>query len=74
MQEPVAKPAWSAKQQKNPNSKALPVAFQRDQLLSAQAGEVCKEEEQSLATQTNTVLLAFLCSKELGLRRYCLYG
>jgi hypothetical protein len=59
MQEPVAKPAWSAKQQKNPNSNALPVAFQRDQLLSAQAGEACKEERQSVAAQTDTVLLAF---------------
>jgi hypothetical protein len=66
MQDPVAKPAWSAKQQKNPNSNTLSVAFQRDQLSSAQAGEAWKEEEQSLAAQTNTILLAFLCSKESG--------
>jgi hypothetical protein len=48
MQDPVAKPAWSGKQQKNPNSNTLPVAFQRDQLLSAQAGDACKEERQSV--------------------------
>jgi hypothetical protein len=63
MQEPVAKPAWSGKQQKNPNSNTLSVAFQRDQLSSAQAGEACKEERQLLATQTDTILLAFCVPK-----------
>jgi hypothetical protein len=66
MQEPVAKPAWSDKQQKNPNSNALSVAFQRDQLLSAQAGSACREERQLLAAQTDTILLAFCVPKSLG--------
>lgn len=57
-----------AKQQKNPNSNALLVAFQRDQLSSAQAGEACKEERQLLAAQTDRhhIISFFLCSKESG--------
>jgi hypothetical protein len=45
----MSNPAWVAKQQKYPYWNVLWVAFQRDQLLSAQAGEVCKVEMQLVA-------------------------
>ena len=56
-QVPSAKPTWPSKQQKKPKSSVVAVAFQRDQLSSAQAGAAWKAEMQLIAEKI--VPLAF---------------